>query len=154
LSQDFGPGISMPPRPSWALGMLLPLLVFLSSAWFPLASLQGQLRTWQDAPGKAHSLVCARSGGRCQGQLGGQFCDYEIILSITLTFMLEKNKNKWSWKEGKGRMKGGALFSGTEGTRYQPSTGRGPEWNPSVPGGMLHTYCYTGTGNTVSVCRS
>lgn len=92
---DFGPGISMPPRPSWAPGMLPPPAGFPPFSLISFGDSKGpELRSWHSAQGKAHLPGGWRGhGGTHREQSGGQFCDYEIILSVFYFHFLQRRRN-------------------------------------------------------------
>ena len=94
-----------------------------------------------------------RSGGRCREQSGGQFCEYEIILSVLLSFFYKGEeiiRNNWEGQSEKRSL----LLRHRVGTRHRgvqsPRTNRikagGPvacgtlrsplsrSWCPETPG--------------------
>lgn len=129
---DFGPGISMPPRPSWAPGMLPP------PAGFPPFSLisfgdseRAELRTWHSAQGKAH----LPRGWRGQGVDAGNNREGSFVImklfSVWFTFIFytgeEITMNKWEGQSERRRL----LL--TQRGHWPPAPGReGPCSEPAT----------------------
>lgn len=93
----------------------------------------------------------ARSGGRCRGQLGGQFCDYEIILSV-FYFHVEKRTINDPEEEKKKSRKGQCEEEPCPQAHGEPGTSQhtqGPcAEKPSVPGSRLNGDCYRHWGQS------
>lgn len=89
-----------------------------------------------------------RSGGRCREQSGGQFCEYEIILSVLLSFFYKGEeiiRNKWEGQSEKRSL----LLRHRVGTRHQPRAHRVPDVStPSVPSSVLKKYHYMHSGQS------
>lgn len=80
----------MPPRPSWAPGMLPPPAGFPLCSLISSTELLGQPRTWQDAQG----LALLPGGWRGQGVGAGANWEGSFVImksfAVCFTFMLKK----------------------------------------------------------------